>query len=76
MAVSGKIASYKQENGMVVRDRRTEEEKLARQKEWIREDELRSYYVLFLQSLMDISSAYQAAQMEGMKIAYSGVEGA
>ena len=76
MQASEKIAAYKQKNGLPVRDRKTEAEKIARQKELIQDEDLRSYYTLFLQSLMDISSSYQERLTSGMKVAYGGVEGA
>ena len=76
MEAARKVAAYKKEKGLPVRDRKTEAEKIARQKGLIRDDELRSYYVLFLQSLMDISSSFQERELHGMRVAYSGVEGA
>ena len=76
MNTARKIAAYKQDHGLPVRDKLTEAQKIERQKNLIKEEALRSYYVLFLQSVMDISSAYQEAQLMGMKIAYGGVEGA
>ena len=59
MDICRKIAAYKQKNGLPVRDKKTEAEKIARQKDLIRDEEIRSYYALFLQSVMDISSSYQ-----------------
>ncbi len=76
MDVCRKIAAYKQKNGLPVRDKKTEAEKLARQQQCIGEEGVRPYYVLFLQSVMDICSSWQEAQMEGMKIAYGGMDGA
>ena len=76
MKASRGVAAYKQQNGLPVRDRKVEEEKIARQRERIRDEDIRPYYALFLQSVMDISSSYQEARMQGMKAAYSGVEGA
>ena len=76
MEVCRSIAAYKQKMGLPVRDRKTESEKIARQKELIRDDTLRSFYVLFLQSVMDISSSFQEMELCGMRVAYGGAEGA
>ena len=76
MNAARKVAAYKQEHGLSVRDKKTEAEKIARQKDLIGDESLRSYYALFLQSVMDISSSFQESLIEGMKVAYGGVEGA
>ena len=67
MRLSREVAAYKKENGLPVRDRKTESEKLARQKELVEEEALRPYYAQFLQSVMDISSAYQEALIRDTK---------
>ncbi len=76
MKAARKVAAYKEAHGLSVRDRKVEAEKIQRQKELIGDEELRSYYVLFQQSVMDIASAYQETLLSGMKVAYGGVEGA
>ena len=43
---------------------------------FIKDENLRSYYVQFIQDLMDISKKYQHKLLEGAKIAYCGIEGA
>ncbi len=76
MENSKKIAAYKQKNGLSVRDKKREEELIAANKDIIKDDEIRSYYVRFLKNTIDLSSDYQQMRMQGMKVAYSGVEGA
>ena len=49
---------------------------LCRNAERIQEEELKPYYVRFLQSNMELSRAYQSRLLEGMRVAYSGVNGA
>ena len=71
-----KIADYKQKNGLSVRDIKRENDLVAVNKELIADDEIRPYYVNFLKNNIDLSCSYQEMQMSGMKIAYSGVEGA
>lgn len=76
MELCRRIAAYKKENGLPVRDPETEKKKIALQKELIQDEEIRPYYVLFLQSVMDISSSFQETEQKGMRVAYGGVEGA
>ena len=76
MEACREVAAFKQKTGLPVRDPKTEAEKIARQKELIRDDAFRPYYVLFLQSVMDISSSFQEMTLDGMRVAYGGVEGA
>ncbi len=76
MQVCRRIAAYKRENGLPVRDIRTEKAKIETQKELIRDESVKPYYGLFLQAVMDVSSSYQDMLMEGMRVAYGGTEGA
>ena len=71
-----KIADYKQRNGLSIRDKKREDELVAANKDVVADDEIRPYYVNFLKNTIDLSCTYQEMQMNGMKIAYSGVEGA
>ena len=54
-----KIAAYKQENSLSIRDQKVEDLKVSKQKELIKDDEIRPYYVNFIRSTMDISSSFQ-----------------
>ena len=67
MKAARKVAAYKEAHGLSVRDRKIEAEKIERQKELIEDEELRPYYISFLQSVMDISSSYQETLISGMK---------
>ncbi|MCD7768446.1 MAG: chorismate mutase [Oscillospiraceae bacterium] len=70
------VAAYKREHGLPVFDREQEERVVHRSLEWIDDSELRDYFVEFLQNTMTVSRRYQHRLMDGMRIAYSGVEGA
>lgn len=74
-AVKG-VAEYKAEHGMPIFDEAREKEVITRNSGLVKQDDLREYYVTFLQNMMDISKRYQSRLLNGMKIAYSGVEGA
>ena len=70
------VAEYKKANGVRVTDSAREAEVIKRNSELIENETLKPYFVSFLQSSMDISKAYQHRLLEGMRVAYSGVEGA
>lgn len=70
------VAEYKQERGLPIFDGAREKQVIENNSAYIRNRELVAYYADFQQSVMDISKAYQHRLMEGMRVAYSGVEGA
>lgn len=71
-----KVATYKKETGMQVTDIAREEEVIAKNARILENSPYKSYYVNFLRSNMEISKKFQHRLLEGMKVAYSGVEGA
>ena len=70
------IAAYKKENGLQVTDPAREEQILKQNARLVENEQLKSYYINFLQNNMELSKAYQHRLLEGMRVAYSGVEGA
>ena len=70
------IAAYKQERGLPVEDREQERKVIKEQSEKIDDETLRSFYVQFLQSTIDVSKQWQHQLISGTRIAYCGVEGA
>ncbi len=70
------IAEYKQKNGLSVRDPKREDDLIAANKALISDDDIRSYYVNFLKNNISLSCDYQEMIMNGMRVSYSGVEGA
>ncbi len=70
------VASYKKAHGIQVFDPQREAEVIDRNSALVENDELKSYYVSFLQSNMEISKTYQHRLLEGMRVAFSGVKGA
>ncbi len=71
-----KVAQYKAEHGMPIFDPAREEEVIIQGSKRVDDEELRSYYVNFIRETMKISRSYQSKLLEGMKVAYSGTEGA
>ena len=70
------VAAYKKQHGLQIEDIKREDQVIQKNAELLKNEELRSYFVNFLQSNMDISKAYQHKLLEGMHVAFSGVEGA
>lgn len=76
MAAAQKVATYKKNTGMPIFDSTREAAIIARGAERIQDETVRSYYVNFLHSLMDLSKSYQSRLISGMNVAFSGVPGA
>ena len=70
------VYEHKREHGLPILDQKREDAVIERNASLIEEDILRSYYVDFLKNTMAISRAYQYRMQNGLRIAYSGVEGA
>lgn len=76
MDAAGLVAEYKREHGMIIDDFAREEKLIARNLGLIKNEEYKSYYINFLRTAIDVSKAYQHRLIDGMRVAYSGVEGA
>ena len=76
MQAAVQVAEYKQEHGLPIFDGARERELLEKGSQRVSDPALREYYVRFLQNNMDLSKDYQRRLLEGMKVAYSGTEGA
>ena len=70
------VYEHKREHGLPILDQKREDAVVERNASLIEEDILRSYYVDFLKNTMAISRAYQYRMQNGLRVAYSGVEGA
>ena len=76
MKAAEMVAEYKKEKGLPVYDATREEAIIQNNSKKLANPEYTSYYVNFLRDVMKISRSYQHKLLDGMKIAYSGVEGA
>lgn len=76
MICAKKIAEYKKEHALPIFDQARELEVINNNSKYIKNDEIREYYVDFLQNTMNVSKRYQGRVLEGLKVAYSGVKGA
>ena len=76
MEAAQMVAAYKKEHGMPILDAAREEEVIRNGAQRIEADALRGYYMDFMRDTMAISRRYQQKLLSGMRVAYSGVEGA
>ena len=76
MNLAKKEAEYRKSKGLSVRDEKAEEKIISNNKDLIGDDIIRSYYVNFMKNTIDLSCDYEEQLLSGMKVAYSGVEGA
>lgn len=70
------VAEYKKANGLPILDEAREEQVIRNGSERVENDELRAYYINFIRNNMAISRSYQHRLVEGMRVAFSGTEGA
>jgi len=76
MKAAEMVFEYKKEFGLPVQDIRREALVIERNSAFVEDDLLRGYYVDHLKHMMSLSRAYQYRLQSGLKVAYSGVEGA
>lgn len=70
------VSEYKKIHGLPVLDKAREEKVVEANSKYVEDEVLRSYYIDFLKDVMSFSRNYQERLQNGIKIAYSGVEGA
>ena len=70
------VADYKKEHGLSILDESREKEIIKTNSKYVTDSEIKEYYIKFLENTMSLSRNYQSRLIEGMKVAYSGVEGA
>ncbi len=70
------VAEYKKEHGLKIDDFAREEQLIANNTALIKDEDYKSYYVNFLRETINLSKLLQHRLLEGMRVAYSGVEGA
>ena len=75
MECAAEIAAYKREKGLPILDKGREKVLIERNSKKLSNRELEPYYREFLTGMMDISKKYQHRLSEGLRVAYSGIEG-
>ena len=76
MDLAKEVALSKKENALPIEDKAREKIVVENNLLNISNDEYKGYYIDFINDVMNISKKYQSKILEGMKIAYCGVEGA
>ena len=76
MKAAEMVFEYKKEFGLPVLDSKREAVVIERNSAFVGDDLLREYYIDHLKHMMSVSRAYQYRLQNGLKVAYSGVEGA
>ena len=70
------VAEYKKEHGLPILDAAREEAVLRRGALRVEDSVLQEYYIDFMKNTMAVSRRYQQRLLTGMRVAYSGTEGA
>ena len=76
MNLSKEVADYKIKHAIPILDKNRENEVIKNNSELINDETIKEYYISFMKETMDLSKKYQSRFINGMKVAYSGVEGA
>ena len=64
-----KVAEYKSERGLPIEDREREISLIDSMSTVIKDEEIRPFYVSFLQDTMDVSKSYQRKLLDGIRVA-------
>lgn len=70
------VYEHKKELGLPILDKAREEAVIEKNASLISDEVLKGYYIDYLKNVMSVSRAYQYRMQNGLKVAYSGVEGA
>ena len=70
------VYAHKKEFGLPILDQKREDAVIENNASRIEDDVLRGYYIDYQKHLMSVSRAYQYRLQNGLRVAYSGVEGA
>lgn len=70
------VYEHKKEFGLPILDSKREEAVVEKNSALVEDEVLKGYYIEYLKQVMAVSRAYQYRMQSGLRIAYSGVEGA
>ncbi len=76
MKAAEMVFEHKKEFGLPIFDPKREEAVIEKNSALIDDEVIKSYYIDYIKNLMAVSRAYQYRMQNGLKVAYSGVEGA
>ncbi len=70
------VCEHKKEFGLPILDTKREKEVIEKNSALVDDEVLKGYYIDYLKNIMSLSRAYQYRMQSGLRVAYSGVEGA
>jgi len=76
MRAAEMVYEHKKEFGLPILDQKREDLVIEKNSALVEDEVLKGYYIDYLKHLMSVSRAYQYRMQSGLKVAYSGVEGA
>ena len=76
MKAAEMVFEHKKEFGLPIFDPEREEAVIQKNSALIDNDVIKGYYIDYIKNLMSVSRSYQYHMQNGLKVAYSGVEGA
>ena len=76
MSLCKEIAEFKKANSLPILDSSREEAVINNNLKLVNSEELKPYYISYIKSVINISKDYQRSLLTGLRIAYSGIEGA
>ena len=76
MKAAETVFEHKKEFGLPIYDAKREETVIENNSALIEDEVIKGYYIDYLKNLMSVSRSYQYRMQNGLKVAYSGVEGA
>ena len=76
MRAAEMVYEHKKEFGLPILDAAREQSVIEKNTALIEDDVLKGYYIDYIKNMMSVSRAYQYRLQNGLKVAYSGVEGA
>ena len=76
MRAAEMVYEHKKEFGLPILDAAREQAVIEKNTALIEDDVLKGYYIDYIKNMMSVSRAYQYRLQNGLKVAYSGVEGA
>ena len=76
MRAAEMVYEHKKEFGLPILDQKREAAVIEKNSALIEDPVIKEYYIDYLKQLMSISRSYQYRMQNGLKVAYSGVEGA
>ncbi len=76
MRAAEMVYEHKKEFGLPILDQKREDAVIEQNSVLVDDEVLKGYYIDYLKHVMSISRAYQSRMQSGLKVAYSGVEGA